>query len=58
MKCGSDIHVSFRMNCNNSADPLTFLQALSLGQHVNVSNTLDSEQIPAELMLDFEFNAK
>ncbi len=43
------VHVSFRMNCKNFDDPLTFPLAPSSGQHVDVSNTLVYEQIPAEL---------
>ncbi len=49
MKCGSDVHVPLRMNCKNFGEPLTFHLAPSSGRHVNVSNTLIYDQIPAEL---------
>lgn len=40
MKCGSDIHVPLRLNCNNFSDPLTFHRALYASHNLNWSNRL------------------
>ncbi len=49
MECGSDIHVPLRGPPKFLQFILTFHLAPSSGQHVNVSNTLVYDQIPAEL---------
>ncbi len=58
MKCGSDLHVLQRMNCDDFGDPLTFHLAPSSGRHVNVSNTFMTKYHSHQPQLHFVFSAK